>query len=150
MKTGFCLFLFAAVLGVASCASQAQSPASAYREPEALAKLVAEKTEPYILVDVRTPDEYTAGHIPTAVNIPVSTIAKQLPTEDRGALIIVYCASGRRSSTAKATLDELGFTRVVNFGSVSRWEGDLATGDSSEGDEPQEDDTSAGEGAEGG
>ncbi len=141
MKTGFCVFL---VLGVASCVSQAQTPASAYGEPAALAKLVVEKTEPYILVDVRTPEEYSAGHIPTAVNIPVSTIAKQLPTEDRKALIIVYCASGRRSSTAKATLDSLGFTRVVNFGPVSRWEGDLAIGDSPGGDESQEGDSPAG------
>ncbi len=140
MNRALCLLLFAAVLGVASCVSQAQSPASSYREPEALSKLVAEKTEPYILVDVRTPEEYSSGHIPSAVNIPVSSIAKQLPTDDRGALVIVYCASGRRSSTAKATLDGLGFTRVVNFGAVSRWEGDLATGDSPGGDESPEGD----------
>jgi phage shock protein E len=80
-------------------------------------------------VDVRTPQEYSAGHIPTAVNIPVSTIAKQFPTEDKDALIIVYCASGMRSATAKRTLDAAGFTNVVNFGPVSRWEGQLATGD---------------------
>jgi rhodanese-related sulfurtransferase len=139
MKTPLCLLLFAAVIGAASCASE---PAASYRSPDALAALVAEKTEPYVLVDVRTPEEYSTGHIPTAVNFPVSTIAKSLPTEDRGALIIVYCASGRRSSTAKTVLDGLGFTRVVDFGSISRWEGELASGDSPEGSGPESSESS--------
>ncbi len=129
MKRSLLLVLIA--LGAVSCASRVRAEApSPYTEPDVLSRLVAERTEPYVLVDVRTPEEYSAGHIPTAVNIPVSTIAGSLPTEDRSALIIVYCASGRRSATAKRTLDGLGFTQVFDFGSVSRWEGDLATGDS--------------------
>jgi phage shock protein E len=108
-----------AAAGLASCATE-----KSYREPDALARLIAEKAEPYILVDVRTPEEYAGGHIPTAVNIPVSTIAKNLPTEDRSALVIVYCASGRRSASARAALEALGFTRVVDFGGISRWEGE--------------------------
>jgi rhodanese-related sulfurtransferase len=97
----------------------------AFANPDGLSRLITEKSEAYILVDVRTPEEYSSGHIPTAVNIPVSTIAMNLPTEDRSALIIVYCASGRRSAVAKKTLDGLRFIRVVDFGGISRWAGEL-------------------------
>lgn len=100
-----------------------------YTDPDALAGLIAQKSEPYILVDVRTPPEYSSGHIPTAINIPVNTLADRLPTADTSALIIVYCASGGRSATAAKTLLDLGYTRVVNFGGVSQWKGTLVTGD---------------------
>jgi rhodanese-related sulfurtransferase len=100
-----------------------------YHEPQEVAGLIAHKTEPYILIDVRNPDEYGRGHIPTAINIPVADLAARLPTPDRGALIIVYCASGMRSSAAAGILEKLGFTRVVDFGPVSRWTEDLVMGD---------------------
>ena len=80
-----------------------------------------------MLIDVRTIAEYAQRYIPTAVSIPYDTIAKYLPTTDTSALIIVYCASGKRSAAAKATLDKLGYTNVVDFGPVSRWKGALLT-----------------------
>ena len=97
-----------------------------YTDPGQLATLVAGREEPYILVDVRTAREYLAGHIPTAVNIPYDTIAANPPTPDKAALIIVYCGSGVRSAKAAAALAGIGYSRVVDFGAVSRWEGDLA------------------------
>jgi rhodanese-related sulfurtransferase len=99
-----------------------------YTDPAALAKLVAEKTEPYILVDTRTPEEYEAGHIPGAVNIPFDVIGRNPPSKDKDALVIVYCRSGSRSGMAKRTLDSLGYTRVEDFGAVGRWKGDLVRG----------------------
>ena len=74
------------------------------------------------LVDVRTPDEFSRGHIEGAVNIPVSDIearvgelgAKQEP-------IVLYCRSGARSAKAKTLLESKGFTRVVNLGGMSNW-----------------------------
>ncbi|MGD0728084.1 MAG: rhodanese-like domain-containing protein [Spirochaetia bacterium] len=117
------LFVIAAALcsnAVAACAMENQ-----FSDPDALSRLITEKSEPYILVDVRTPEEYASGHIPTAVNFPVSIIAGKLATGERSALVIVYCASGRRSAIAKKTLDDLGFTRVVDFGAISRWRGEL-------------------------
>jgi rhodanese-related sulfurtransferase len=102
-----------------------------YEEPAALERLIEGRGKPpYILVDVRTPEEYAFGHIPTAVNIPVSEIASRPPTEDRSALIVVYCRSGSRSGTAQRTLREMGYGNVVNFGPVSKWEKPLVTGDS--------------------
>jgi len=102
-----------------------------YMDPDALSRLIREEPEPYILVDVRTREEYASGHISSAVNIPLAVIDSTLPTDDRSALIIVYCASGRRSAAAKKTLDDLGFTRVVDFGGISRWKGKLVVEGSS-------------------
>jgi len=99
-----------------------------YATADGLERLVSLKGEPYILVDARTPGEYASGHIPTAVNIPVTTITKNLPAADRSTLIIVYCQSGGRSEAAKATLDGMGFTRVVDYGSVLSWKGPLIKG----------------------
>jgi phage shock protein E len=96
-----------------------------YKTPEGLAQLVTSKSEPYILVDVRTPAEFTKGHIPSAINIPVTTIEQNPPTGDKSALIIVYCQSGGRSKIAKATLQRLGFIHVVDFGSIQNWGGEL-------------------------
>jgi rhodanese-related sulfurtransferase len=74
---------------------------------------------------VRTPTEYNGGHIPTALNIPVTEITQHPPTADFDALIIVYCGSGIRSARAAAALEGIGYSRVVDFGPVSRWTGAL-------------------------
>ncbi len=100
-----------------------------YEEPARLAELVAGNDVPYILVDVRTPAEYASGHIPTAINIPLTEIASRPPTEDTSALIIVYCRSGARSASARQALQKLGYSKVVDFGSVSKWREGLVEGD---------------------
>jgi phage shock protein E len=98
-----------------------------YRDPARLATLIEGNQVSHVLVDVRTPEEYAAGHIPTAVNIPVAEIAKNPPSKDKGALIIVYCRSGARSAKARSILTDLGYTDVVDFGGVSRWTGTLVS-----------------------
>ncbi len=124
-KVRRCLPLIALVLLMLSaCATQ-----KPYTDPDGLAELIAGKGEKYILVDVRTPAEYASGHVPTAVNIPVDVIGERPPSPDKSALIVVYCAKGGRASAAAKTLGDLGFTRVVNFGGISRWKGKLAKGD---------------------
>ena len=102
---------------------------AAFEDPARLQRLVAEGKPAYFLVDVRTPAEYASGHIPTALNIPVTDIGDRPPTDNRAALIIVYCRSGVRSSAAKAALERLGYRRVVDFGAVSRWRGELVMRD---------------------
>jgi phage shock protein E len=110
-----------------------QSKASPYTDPAKLAALIDQRKEKdavaYLLVDVRTPAEYQSGHIPTAANIPVSDIGAKPPTDKKDALVVVYCRSGARSAAAKQTLERLGYTNVVDFGSVSRWTGALVKGD---------------------
>ncbi|MBN1835782.1 MAG: rhodanese-like domain-containing protein [Spirochaetales bacterium] len=92
---------------------------------EELAAMVAEADPDTYLVDVRTPEEFAAGAIPGAINIPHSRIGSAPPTADPSARIIVYCRSGGRSGAAKAVLEELGYTNVNNFGGIRRWEGEL-------------------------
>ncbi len=130
LRIALCLMVIASpVAGQSSATSAGPGTQSddRYRDPDALYQLISEGMERYVLVDVRTAAEYSGGHIPTALNIPYDAIGKAVPTEDTSELIIVYCASGARSAAARRTLDALGYRRVVDFGSISRWKGALDT-----------------------
>ncbi|MFB1481788.1 rhodanese-like domain-containing protein [Corallococcus sp. RDP092CA] len=75
------------------------------------------------LVDVRTPEEFAAGHLPGAVNIPVEELPRRLaelgsPEKP----FVIYCRSGARSSRAEHLLRERGFQDVFNLGPMSAWE----------------------------
>ena len=81
----------------------------------------------YIILDVRRPDEFAAGHIPNAVNIPNESIGAdeidELPDKDR--LILVYCRSGNRSKQASEKLVRLGYGNIVEFGGILDWKGEI-------------------------
>ena len=68
------------------------------------------------LVDVRTPEEFAAGHVKGSVNIPLNMISAQLIKFKNKKNIIVFCLSGGRSSQAKSILEQHGFTNVINGG----------------------------------
>lgn len=90
--------------------------------------MMASETD-YIILDVRTPAEYAAGHIPGAVNIPNETIGTaQIPSlPDKDQLILVYCRSGNRSKQASDKLVRLGYTNIVEFGGINTWPGKIVT-----------------------
>ncbi|MGA2480327.1 MAG: rhodanese-like domain-containing protein [Spirochaetia bacterium] len=123
------VFVLAAMVGLtflaAAAGAEGATSGERYRDPSQLSRLVETGKPAYILVDVRTPEEFAAGHIPTAVNIPVTDIANRPPTKDKNALIVVYCRTGNRSAKAKTALEGLGYTGVVDFGGISRWTGSL-------------------------
>ena len=74
------------------------------------------------LVDVRSPGEFSGGHIPGAVNIPVDEVEQRAGEIGAGSRpVVVYCRSGARSARAAATLQRLGFKQVVNLGPKSAW-----------------------------
>jgi rhodanese-related sulfurtransferase len=124
------LWIFALVFSAAfAFAAGPAEKIDVYRDPVRLAGLIDGNEPAHFLVDVRTPEEYAAGHIPTAINLPVTEIGDRPPTDDKSALIVVYCASGRRSAKSKAILEGLGYTGVVDFGSISRWTGSLVSED---------------------
>lgn len=81
----------------------------------------------YVILDVRRPDEYAAGHIPGAINVANETIGTaeipELPNKDQ--LILVYCRSGRRSKEAAEKLVKLGYTNIVEFGGILDWKGEI-------------------------
>ena len=71
-------------------------------------------------IDVRSAEEYSAGHVSAAVNIPYTEISGRISevTEDKDALIYVYCRSGRRSGIAQDILKEVGYANVINLGGL--------------------------------
>lgn len=79
-----------------------------------------------VLVDVRTPEEFKAGHIPGAINIRNESIKgepEELP--DKNARILLYCRSGLRAKDAMTKLDELGYTDLSNMGGILDWKGPI-------------------------
>jgi phage shock protein E len=128
MKTKHLVLITAFTVLALAAASALPAAEKGFDDPARLARLIREGKPAYLLIDVRTPAEYESGHIPTALNIPVDEIGTRPPAGDKDALIIVYCRSGNRSAAARKILLDLGYTNIVDFGSVSRWEGTLVTG----------------------
>jgi len=81
----------------------------------------AASNAPYLLVDVRTPDEFTTGHIHNAVNIPLDTIETRLNEIPRTEPIVVYCHSGNRSGQAAKILANAGYTQIYDLGGINAW-----------------------------
>lgn len=67
------------------------------------------------IVDVRTPMEFYQGAVPGAINLPVQSIQQAPRVLDPRRPVIVYCRTGQRSAFAKAWLDNLGFSQVVDL-----------------------------------
>lgn len=87
------------------------------------AKKIMDSQEGYIILDVRSQEEYDEGHIPGAILIPNTEIeerAEEVLT-DKDQLILVYCRSGRRSKMAAEILAELGYTNIREFGGIIDW-----------------------------
>ena len=82
------------------------------------------------IIDVRTPGEYSSGHIPGAILIPVDDLPKRLGEIPKDAeTVIVHCASGGRSSAACQYLGEQGFLNLVNMvGGFNAWKGPRESG----------------------
>lgn len=77
-----------------------------------------------LILDVRTPEEYAAGHIPNALNIPHDRLAEQIGPIQKfaDAPVVVYCKSGRRAAMAAAVLSEAGFTKLSHLtGDMDGW-----------------------------
>ena len=121
-------FLMSLLLLV-GCASQSKE--STYRQitmEEAVTMMQEESG--YIILDVRTAEEYSEKHIPGAINIPNETIGAgdipELPDKDQ--LILIYCRSGNRSKQAADKLVKLGYTNIVEFGGINDWTGETVSG----------------------
>lgn len=79
--------------------------------------------EDALVLDVRDPGEYGAGHILGAKNVPLSRLNDAEVAKRRDRPVIVYCEGGERSSKAIAALKKQGFTRVVNLtGGLRAWQ----------------------------
>ena len=118
------------LLLLSGCATQ--SAEKTYRQitmEEAITMM--EEESGYIILDVRTAQEYSEKHIPGAINIPNEAIGTEDIPElpDKEQLILVYCRSGNRSKQASEKLVKLGYTNIVEFGGINDWTGETVSGE---------------------
>jgi len=75
-----------------------------------------------VLIDVRRPSEYSSGHIPNAINIPLQSLIADLDKIPSDRLVVLYCATGYRTAMGVMTLQMLGHTNVRAFPpSIQGW-----------------------------
>ena len=101
-------------MGTAS-ASPARAVVSPDQDPHALVANGA------TLLDVRTTGEFARGHLPDAINIPVSDLPGRLGEMPVDRPVVVYCRSGHRSAIAAKALRDHGVTTVIDLGAMSNW-----------------------------
>ena len=121
-------FLLSLLL-LAGCAAPVDSEAGYQQISMDEAIAIMESESDYIILDVRTTEEFADKHIPDAINIPNETIGTEdipeLPDKDQ--LILVYCRSGNRSKQASDKLANLGYTNIVEFGGINDWPGETVS-----------------------
>lgn len=125
-KNAIALFLLLSLF-VTGCASPGTAAYRRVSMQEAVDMMADEAG--YIILDVRTAQEFASGHIPGAMLLPNEDIGTeeiaQLP--DKSQLILVYCRSGNRSKQAADKLVRLGYTNIVEFGGINSWPGEIVT-----------------------
>lgn len=105
-----------ALAGCGDAAADRRAPSDTH------APIVVEETDREVVyVDVRTPEEFAAGHVEGAINIPHTEIRERHEELEAYAdqQLVLYCRSGRRSGIAKEILEEEGFTDLVNAGGLA-------------------------------
>lgn len=111
------------LLSLFGCASKGKYT---HISQEEAARIMAEESG-FVIVDVREASEYSDGHIKGAINVPLSTIGNEkidiLPDLDQR--ILVYCRSGVRSKKASEKLSNIGYTRILEFGGIMTWKGEI-------------------------
>ena len=126
MKKHLKIFLAAlAIFVLAGCSKETAENSYKQISMDEAVTMMAEETD-YIILDVRTPEEFAEKHIPNAINVPNETIGKddipELPRKDQ--MILVYCRSGNRSKQASEKLVKLGYTNIYEFGGINDWTGE--------------------------
>jgi len=114
--------LFAVVVAGTALATDPLTTAVA---PDALYERLDDGDKaPYVL-DVRTTEEFTAGHVPGAVNIPYDQVASRLAEVPKDRDVVLYCRSGRRAQLAAAVLADNGYARLEHLqGDMPAWAGE--------------------------
>jgi phage shock protein E len=113
----------ALVLAATGVASAQTSPAVELDHEQLQSRL--QQSDKPVVLDVRTPEEFAAGHVPGARNIPHDVLAERIAelADARGSEVVVYCRSGRRSQLAIETLTQRGFTRITHLsGDFLAWQ----------------------------
>lgn len=86
-----------------------------------------QNTKDAVLLDVRTTEEYSEGHIDGSINIPLQNIRNVSDViKDKNTPLFVHCYSGSRSGQAVSYLSDVGYTNVKNIGGISAYRGKVA------------------------
>jgi len=104
--------IFASAMFLTGCSSAGSATNMGASE------FIAKISEPgVVIVDVRTPEEFAAGHLQGAVNLDVSSsnFEAQIAELDMSGSYAIYCRSGNRSTIASGKMSDAGFTRLYNF-----------------------------------
>ena len=122
---GFVMAL-ALLTGCAAGGTESGAEAGYKSISQAEAMELMEQETGYVILDVRSQEEYDGGHIPGAICIPHDTINGDVPgLNDKSQTILVYCRSGNRSKKASEALAKAGYTNVLEFGGINTWEGNI-------------------------
>jgi phage shock protein E len=116
MSTTSWIFYALILLGILALAVMRRKGQISTKEATELARHGA------IVIDVRSPEEYSAGHLSQALNMPLDEIASLLPARvrDKSRVILLHCKTGLRSKKAKTLLDRQGYANVFDMGSYER------------------------------
>ncbi len=131
----FVVFAATMLVAAASIADQAgpapSQPASAPAaagvsmpliSPQALLERQAKGDPSLFVLDVRTPKEYAAGHVPGAINVPYDQVASHLAVIPKDKDVVLYCQSGRRAGLAAEVLQASGYTKLEHLqGDIQGW-----------------------------
>ena len=119
------LFLLLGVMLLTACGQTAETVQEAVFVSITAeeAKEIMDTGDGFVILDVRTQEEYDEGHVPGAILIPNTETENRAEEElpDKAQLILVYCRSGRRSKLAAQILADLGYTNVKEFGGIIDW-----------------------------
>ena len=99
-----------------------------YLPPEKLQELVTNPDNSIWIIDVRPASAYQKGHIPTAKSFPFSEILSRLDEIPKDTYLIVYCETGGRAQGVIKKLEKQGYTRLMNWGGITRWPYERAEG----------------------
>ncbi len=107
---------------VAAGTALATDPLTTAVSPDALLERLDDgEKAPYVL-DVRTAEEFVAGHVPGAVNIPYDQVASRLAEVPKDRDVVLYCRSGRRAQLAAEVLMDKGYSRLEHLqGDMPAW-----------------------------
>ncbi|MBR5867143.1 MAG: rhodanese-like domain-containing protein [Spirochaetaceae bacterium] len=123
-KILFIVLILFGVVAMLSCENNVSYKSVSMKEGLAL----MEKSSDYVLLDVRRPDEFAAGHIPGAIMLTNEEITKEKAEKllsDKNQTVFVYCRSGRRSNEAAQKLADYGYTNVIEIGGILDYTGTL-------------------------
>ena len=125
------LVLLATLFSIAGCDGDAyedRKEQAKYRRITAdEAQVLMQREQNYLILDVRSPEEFAKGHIPNAINIPMDSIGESPPQElpDRNQMIFVYCVKGVRSMNVANRLAHMGYKNIVEMGGIQDWHGEV-------------------------